>query len=53
MTKSEIVPVTDSYTNFYILFATGSFSYIDGTGKEVHHHGINIAGWWINTTEWK
>lgn len=51
LTKSEIVPITDSYTNWYLMFATGYFAYEDSTGKEVHYKGINIAGWWIETTD--
>ncbi|MEH7225217.1 hypothetical protein V7112_15520 [Bacillus sp. JJ1566] len=51
VTKSEIVPITGGYTNWYLLFAKGYFSYEDETGKEVHYQGINIAGWWIETTD--
>ncbi|WP_010677060.1 hypothetical protein [Bacillus timonensis] len=51
VTKSEIVPITSGETNWYLLFATGNFSYKDSTGKEVHYQGINIAGWWIETTD--
>ncbi|MCC3356108.1 hypothetical protein [Bacillus sp. REN16] len=51
VTKSEIVPITLAYTNHYFIFATGYFSYEDGSGEEVHYEGINIAGWWIETTD--
>ncbi|RFB17416.1 hypothetical protein DZB84_10145 [Bacillus sp. HNG] len=51
VTTSEIVPIVSDYTNWYLLFATGYFSYEDNSGKEVHYKGINIAGWWIETSD--
>ncbi|MEH7235372.1 hypothetical protein [Bacillus sp. JJ1562] len=51
VTKAEIVPITSGDTNWYLIFATGHFSYEDETGKEVNYKGINIAGWWIETTD--
>ncbi|MFS0821458.1 hypothetical protein [Bacillus sp. 1P02SD] len=51
VTTSEVVPIISDYTNWYLLFATGYFSYEDSSGKEVHYKGINIAGWWIETSD--
>nr|WP_304220089.1 hypothetical protein [Fredinandcohnia onubensis] len=50
ITKSEIVPITKADSNYYLLFVTGNFAYEDSNGKEVEYEGINIAGWWIETT---
>ncbi|WP_449537893.1 hypothetical protein [Ferdinandcohnia sp. Marseille-Q9671] len=51
MTKSEIVPIIYDYTSWYLFFARGEFSYEDSEGKEVLYKGINIAGWWIETSD--
>ncbi|MEH7383236.1 hypothetical protein V7138_22430 [Bacillus sp. JJ1533] len=50
VTKSEIVPIHFYDMNWYLLFATGDFSYIDSDGNEVQYEGVNIAGWWFETS---
>lgn len=50
-TKAEVVPLIETSLNWYLMFATGKIIYEDSNGKEVLYKGINIAGWWIETTD--
>ncbi|MFS0862255.1 hypothetical protein [Fredinandcohnia sp. 179-A 10B2 NHS] len=51
VTKGDKVPILYHQTNWYLLFATGSMAYESSTGEEVQYEGVNIAGWWINTSK--
>lgn len=51
VTRADKVPIHYHQTNWYLLFATGSMAYESSTGKEVHYEGVNIAGWWIDTSK--